>query len=110
MEVALDALRKDSNKTLDGYKQNLDKQLKIMTDHYEGLLDVQDKAFKKELAQKDKRIAQKESDETKYWLELLSATDYLPVDTFNPLFEDASALLKIIRSIIISSKRNLNIL
>lgn len=54
-------------------------------------------------------IAQKESDETKYWLELLSATDYLPKDIFNPIYQGATALLKIIRSIIISSKRNLDI-
>jgi four helix bundle protein len=53
-------------------------------------------------------IAQKECDETKYWLELLSKTQYLSSEMFETLHNPASELLKILRSIIISSKKNLN--
>ena len=53
-------------------------------------------------------IAQKECDETKYWLELLSKTQYITTPDFKALHFQASELLKIPRSIIISSKRNLD--
>ena len=51
-------------------------------------------------------IAQKESDETCYWLELLYATGYINESEFNSLIDDATELLKINRSIILSSKNN----
>jgi four helix bundle protein len=51
-------------------------------------------------------IAQKEADETLYWLELLKETDYITTDEFQSLEVDASELLKIIRSIILSTKKN----
>jgi len=51
-------------------------------------------------------IAQKECDETCYWLELLHETKYINESEFNSVHNDASELLKIIRSIIISSKNN----
>ena len=50
-------------------------------------------------------IAQKESDETCYWLELLNETGFINKTEFNSMNNDASALLKIIRSIILSSKK-----
>jgi len=50
-------------------------------------------------------IAQKEADETMYWLELLKETNYINEIEFNSIYNDASELLKIIRSIIISSKK-----
>ncbi len=49
-------------------------------------------------------IAQKECNETLYWLELLSATDYLEKEAFESLYADAQELIKLITSIIKSSK------
>ena len=49
-------------------------------------------------------IAQKECDETIYWLELLNATAYISENEFKSLHEQS--VLKIIRSIIITSKKN----
>ena len=51
-------------------------------------------------------IAQKECDETIYWLELLKETDYLTEIEFQSIYADATELLKIIRSIILTSKQN----
>lgn len=51
-------------------------------------------------------IAQKECNETLYWLELLSATDYLDKEAFESLHSDAKELIRLITSIIKSSKRN----
>ncbi|GAA4399429.1 four helix bundle protein [Nibrella viscosa] len=50
------------------------------------------------------RVAQKEADETMYWLELLRATDYLSENEFCSIHEDTSELLKLVRSIILSAK------
>ena len=49
-------------------------------------------------------IAQKETSEVIYWLELLKETGYLNQKEFDSIVSDASELLKIIRSIIITSK------
>jgi len=51
-------------------------------------------------------ISQKECDETCYWIELLHETNYINNEEFNSIHNDASELLKIIRSIILSSKNN----
>ena len=50
-------------------------------------------------------IAQKECDETCYWLELLHETEFINEIEFISIYNDASELLKIIRSIILSSKK-----
>jgi four helix bundle protein len=52
-------------------------------------------------------IAQKECDETIYWLELLKVTDYITEIEFINLNNDANELLKMIRSSIITSKKNI---
>jgi four helix bundle protein len=52
-------------------------------------------------------IAQKECDETIYWLELLQATNYLTLAEMSKLKSDAEELMRIIRSIILTSKHNL---
>ena len=52
-------------------------------------------------------IAQKEINETIYWLELLKATDYIDENYFNSLNMDAVELIKIITAIIKNTKRNL---
>lgn len=51
-------------------------------------------------------IAQKESDETCYWLEVLKRTDFLTENEFLGINNDAIELLKILRSAIITSKNN----
>jgi four helix bundle protein len=50
-------------------------------------------------------IAQKECDESCYWLELLYETEFINKFEFDSIYNDASELLKIIRSIILSSKK-----
>jgi four helix bundle protein len=50
-------------------------------------------------------IAQKECDETVYWLELLNKTNYLSEKEFESIVLDATELLKMIRSAIITTKR-----
>ena len=49
-------------------------------------------------------IAQKECDETCYWLELLHETRFINELEFNSMNYDSSELLKIIRSIILTKK------
>lgn len=51
-------------------------------------------------------IAQKECDETKYWIELLKAVQWIEEDTYQNLYSEATALLKIIRTIILRTKEN----
>ena len=50
-------------------------------------------------------IAQKECDETCYWLELLNETEFINEAEFESINNDASELLKIIRSIILTTKK-----
>ena len=52
-------------------------------------------------------IAQKECDESLYWLELLKETKYISVREFESIYKPNNEVLKIIRSIIITSKKNL---
>lgn len=52
-------------------------------------------------------ISQKECDESIYWLELLKATNHINEKEFNSMNDDAVELLKIIRSIIITTKGKL---
>ena len=51
-------------------------------------------------------IAQKECDETLYWLELLKTTDYINEAEFSSICSDGNEILKIIRSIILTTKKN----
>src|SRR5690606_9973075 len=52
-------------------------------------------------------IAQKEINETIYWLELLCETDYIDKSQFESFNNDAVELIKIITVIIKNTKRNL---
>lgn len=52
-------------------------------------------------------IAQKEINETIYWLELLAETDYLVKQEFESLNNDAVELIKILTAIIKKTKQNL---
>ena len=51
-------------------------------------------------------IAQKEINETIYWLELLHKTDYLTLNQFESMNEDAVEIIKIITAILKSAKAN----
>lgn len=51
-------------------------------------------------------IAQKECNETLYWLELLHATGYLDPAAYESLFSDAEELIKLITGILKTSKKN----
>lgn len=49
-------------------------------------------------------IAQKEINESMYWLELLTETDYITKDEFESLNLDATELIKLLTAILTSSK------
>ncbi len=53
-------------------------------------------------------IAQKECDETIYWLELLYESDYIELKEFTKHHDSASSLLKMIRSSILTIKQKAN--
>ncbi|CAG0998928.1 hypothetical protein FLAV_02806 [Flavobacteriales bacterium] len=53
-------------------------------------------------------IAQKEINETIYWLELLKATDYLTQEQFESINNNATEIIKLITSIIKTAKSNIN--
>jgi len=52
-------------------------------------------------------IAQKECDETIYWLELLYQSNYLEKDTFELLIKYGNEILRIIKSSILTVKKKL---
>ena len=51
-------------------------------------------------------ISQKEADESLYWLELLVASGYLTHDIYSKYVKDGTEVLKLLKSIILSSKLN----
>ena len=53
-------------------------------------------------------VAQKEMNETIYWLELLQATELLTEEQFNNISKDAVEIMKLITSIILTTKKNIN--
>ena len=53
-------------------------------------------------------IAQKEINETIYWLELLTATNYINKEQFESIFADAIVIIKLITAIIKSVKNSIN--
>lgn len=52
-------------------------------------------------------IAQKEINETIYWLELLKETDYLIAEQFESINNDAVEIIKLITAILKSAKSNI---
>lgn len=52
-------------------------------------------------------ISQKECDESMYWLEILIATNYITTVEFESMHKQCEEVLKIIKSIIITSKKKL---
>lgn len=53
-------------------------------------------------------VAQKEINETIYWLELLKETDYLTAEQFESINKDAIEIIKLVTAILISAKANIN--
>lgn len=53
-------------------------------------------------------IAQKEINETIYWLELLKETDYLSIEQFENIHSDAIEIIKLVTAILKSTKANIN--
>ena len=51
-------------------------------------------------------ISQKECDEAMYWLELLNQSGSLSDSEYKPIHSDANELLKMLRSSILTSKKN----
>ena len=51
-------------------------------------------------------IAQKEINETIYWLDLLKETDYLTVEQFESINTDAVEIIKLVTAILKSAKTN----
>lgn len=54
-------------------------------------------------------IAQKESNETLYWIELLKESEFLNQEQFNSIYNPATEIMKLLTSIIKSTKQNLKI-
>ncbi len=54
-------------------------------------------------------IAQKEANETLFWLELLKETDYLTKEQFQTIYDDTVEIIKLLTSIIKTTKQNLKI-
>lgn len=52
-------------------------------------------------------VAQKEIGETQYWLELLWKTDFLSEQEFNSMNDDATEIMKLLRSSILTKKKNM---
>lgn len=52
-------------------------------------------------------ISQKECDESMYWLEILYGTHYISTNEFESIHQQCNEVLKIIKSIIITSKQKL---
>lgn len=50
-------------------------------------------------------IAQKECEETLYWLELLKESEYLSEIAFQSIYSEALEILKILKSIVITMKK-----
>lgn len=53
-------------------------------------------------------IAQKEINETIYWLELLNETGYLSEEQFESINKDAVEIIKLVTAIIKTTKNNIN--
>lgn len=51
-------------------------------------------------------ISQKECDETLYWLELLVETNFISKEEFNSINNEGMELLRMLRSAIITTKKN----
>lgn len=53
-------------------------------------------------------IAQKEANETEYWIELLFQSNYIDEIQYQSIFKDCEEIRKMLASIILTSKKNQN--
>ncbi len=53
-------------------------------------------------------IAQKECNETLYWIELLKATEIINEDQFESIYNDCNELMALLISILTTAKKNIN--
>lgn len=53
-------------------------------------------------------VALKEANETMYWLILMKETDYLTKKQFDSMFSDAEEIIKLLASIVKTTKAKLN--
>jgi len=53
-------------------------------------------------------VALKEANETKYWLILMKETEYISKEEFNSINEEALTLIRLLASIVKTTKKNLN--
>jgi len=63
---------------------------------------VKDKSYNK------MNIALKEANETEYWLRLLNDSEYIDEQTFNSIYKDCDELIRLLVSIVKTSKEKLN--
>jgi len=77
------------------FKQLLKSGTSIGANVEEGIGGISRKDFRAKLS-----IAYKEARETKYWLRLLYATDYIDENAFNSMIKDCEELLKILYVIV----------
>ncbi len=54
-------------------------------------------------------VGQKETAETQFWLELLYETDYISEEEFKSLYANTVEVMRLIRSSILTKKRNLGL-
>lgn len=54
-------------------------------------------------------ISQKECNETMYWLELLNQSEYINDEDFKGIHSEATEILKMLRSSIITTRKNHNL-
>ena len=52
-------------------------------------------------------VALKEANETAYWLSLLKDSEYISIDSYNSIYTDCNELIKLLVSIVKTSKNNL---
>ena len=52
-------------------------------------------------------IAQKEANETNYWIELLYQAEYIDIQAYQSISKDIGEINKVLASIIISTKKNM---
>ncbi len=53
------------------------------------------------------KIASKEANETEYWLMLLRDCDYIDINVFNSIYADCVELIKLLTSIINTTKKSI---
>jgi len=53
-------------------------------------------------------VAQKEIDETLYWLELLKETAYITDYEFSSVYSEGEEIIKLVKRILITAKKNIN--